>query len=77
MSRSDHPIPSNMGIDGVRSARVACVMDSKIKRGPQEMRSMARELRDLAATADLPGYAEKLIRAAEELEAKATAVERR
>lgn len=38
---------------------------------------MAQELRDRAAAADLPGYAEKLIRAAEPLETEAAAAERR
>ena len=66
-----------MGVDGERRARVAGGMNSVIKRSPQEMRNMARELRDRAAAADLPGYGEKLIRAAEQLESEAAAVERR
>jgi hypothetical protein len=44
---------------------------------PDRMRRKAQELREKARVADIPGYAEQLIRAAEDLENYADEIEGR
>jgi len=50
-------------------------METKSLRYSQELRKLATELRDDARHADMPGYAPKLIHAAEDLERRATVLE--
>ncbi len=48
-----------------------------LSKNADELRRMAREMRQLARNAELPGYAEKMIRAAESLEVRATELDGR
>lgn len=50
-------------------------MEEKPWADPQRLRKVAKELRDRASHASLPGYAEQLIRAAVELEKRAAKLE--
>jgi len=50
-------------------------METRSLRYSEELRKLATELRDDARHADMPGYAPKLIHAAEDLERRATELE--
>ena len=50
-------------------------MDKRPEHEPRRLRLLAKELRERASDAQLPGYSEKLIQAAEELERRATEIE--
>jgi len=52
-------------------------MEIKSLRYSEELRKLATELRDDARHADMPGYAPKLIHAAEDLEKRALELENR
>lgn len=52
-------------------------MDKSAPDHPTRMRNKALELREKARTSEMPGYAEQLIAAAEDLERYAIEVERR
>ena len=50
-------------------------MQSVSMRGPHHLRRLATELRDDASRATMPGYALKMIHAADDLERRATELE--
>jgi len=50
-------------------------MPNRIEVEPLELRDLAKALRESAQGAALPGYAEKLMRAAERLEQRAVEIE--
>jgi|KBSMisStandDraft_5_1062788.scaffolds.fasta_scaffold434385_1 hypothetical protein len=50
-------------------------MEKRTVHESRRLRQLAKELRERARDAELPGYSEKLIQAAEELERRATEIE--
>ena len=52
-------------------------MERDPREEPDRLRKLARELRARAGQAELPGYAESLVRAAQELELRASQLEAR
>ena len=63
------------GIGTVTSPSRLQSMGTVYLNDPQELRKLATELRDDALQADLPGYAAKMIHAAEDLEKRAAELE--
>ena len=57
------------------TTRVRAAMAEHVHDEPVRLRAFAQELRELARVSVLPGYAERLLHAAEELEWHATELE--
>jgi hypothetical protein len=67
--------PTNRGVPVRPPVQISSDMEQSHSKDPEQLRQYAKELRERALTSELPGYAERLIKAAEDLEKHAALLE--